>query len=381
MHKGKITMPGRIMAGSQAVVAHDEKGQAVFVAYYAPDIHLSQIILAYCQKVAEATGSVVFVIDRAANSVALAGVFDDKNLGLLCMLDDNEHKGLESFEATLVDTLEDGTKVYSGPWKASREDDPRRFAIVQPAEGKSLVYRATPKVAETLAASEWPGVYRERNEIQEHRFKDMIDHGAFNINYGRKTLMGPDRHHQRKQEELARSLETARERLDKKAEAVKTQQDKVAESEAKGHGKRLVQRQGKLATLEQEFKAAKAQHANCTERASALGAAGQRADRDFRKQTIMTIRTLLLENWLRAFMAALLATLQTKVSLQQVLSLLFERCGSRMETPSQVIYRVNTAGLSLANRRLLREIVEGLCTMGLQEGGKPIHVRLKDMPP
>ena len=34
MHKGKITMLGRIMAGSQAVIAHDDAGQAVFVAYY-----------------------------------------------------------------------------------------------------------------------------------------------------------------------------------------------------------------------------------------------------------------------------------------------------------------------------------------------------------
>jgi hypothetical protein len=133
--------------------------------------------------------------------------------------------------------------------------------------------------------------------------------------------------------------------------------------------------------LERELKEAKAKQAKRSEQASALGPAGQRADRDFRKQTIMTIRTLLLENMLKAFMVALLATLQTKVSLQQVLSLLFERSGSRMKTPSQVVYWVNTAGLSLPNRRLLREIVEGLCAMDLQEQGKPIHVRLKDVPP
>jgi len=42
---------------------------------------------------------------------------------------------------------------------------------------------------------------------------------------------------------------------------------------------------------------------------------------------------------------------------------------------------VSSAGLSLSNRRLLSEIVEGLCAMGLQERGKPIYVRLKDMPP
>ena len=111
MHKGKITMLGRIMAGSQAVMAHDEAGQAVFVAYHPPDIHLSRVIVASCQKVALATGRTLLVIDRAVNAVALACAFDAQGLGLLCMLDDNEHAGLESFEATLVDTREDGTQV------------------------------------------------------------------------------------------------------------------------------------------------------------------------------------------------------------------------------------------------------------------------------
>ena len=79
-------------------------------------------------------------------------------------------------------------------------------------------------------------------------------------------------------------------------------------------------------------------------------------------------------------MGMLVATMQTQVSLEQVLRLLFEHSGARMETPCQVIYWVNTAGLSLPNRRLLTEVVEGLCAMDLQEQGKPIHVRLKDMP-
>ena len=381
MHKGKITMLGRIMAGSQAVIAHDDSGQAVFVAYYPPDMHVSQVIVAYCQQVAEATGSALFVIDRAVNSVALSRAFDDQDLGLLCMLDDNEHKGLGSFETTLVDTLEDGTRVYSGPWKECRKDDPRHFVIVEPTADKTLVYWGTPKLKEALEVSEWPRVYRERNAIQELSFKGMIDHGGLDINHGRKTIMGPDRHHQRKQDELEASLGSAREQVNKKEEALKSQQAKVAESEAKGHGRRLEQRQGKLVSVEQELKDAKGKQAKLSEQAATLGPAGQRADRDFRKQTIMTIRTLFLENMLRAFMAALLAVLQTKVSLLQVLELLFERSGSRMETPSQVVYRVNTAGLSLANRRLLSEIVEGLCAMSLQERGKPIYVRLKDMPP
>ena len=111
MHKGKITMLGRIMAGSQAVIAHDEAGQAVFVVYSPPDMHLSTVMVASCQKVAEATGSALCVIDRAVNAVALARTFNDQGLGLLCMLDDHEHDGLESVEATLVDPLEDGTRV------------------------------------------------------------------------------------------------------------------------------------------------------------------------------------------------------------------------------------------------------------------------------
>ena len=246
MHKGTITMLGRIMAGSQAVIAHDDAGQAVFVAYHPPDIHLSQVILAYCETVAEATGSALFVIDRAVNAVALARAFNDKDLGLLCMLDDNEHAGLGSFEATEVDTLDDGTKVYSGPWKECRPDDPRHCVMVDPTEEKLLVYWGTPKVEETLEKSEWPRVYRERNAMQELSFKGMIDHGGLDINHGRKTRLGPDRHHQRKQDQLEASLETAHERVAKKAEAVTSQQAKVAEAEATGHGRRLEQRQGKL---------------------------------------------------------------------------------------------------------------------------------------
>ena len=381
MHKGKITMLGRIMAGSQAVMAHDDTGQAVFVAYYPPDIHVSQVIVAYCRQVAEATGRALFVIDRAVNAVALARAFDERDLGLLCMLDDNEHEGVGSFEATLVDTLKDGTRVYSGPWKECRPDDPRHFVMVEPPADKTLVYWGTPQVEEAREVSEWPRVYRERNAIQELSFRGMMDHGGLDINHGRQTILGPDRHHQRKQAQLEASLETAHERVHKKAEAVKAQQAKMAESEAKGHGRRLEQRQGTLVTLEHELKDAQGKQAKLSEHAATLGPAGQRADRDFRKQTIMTMRTLFLENMLRAFLAALVATSLIQVSLEQVLRLLFERRGARMETPSQVVYWVNTAGLSHSNRRLLGKIVAGLGAMDLQDQGKPIHVRLKDMPP
>jgi hypothetical protein len=234
MHKGKITMLGRIMAGSQAVIAHDETGQAVFVTYHPPDMHLSRVILVYCEQVAKATGSEVFVIDRAVNSVALAQAFDQQELGLLCMLDDNEHAGLESFEATQIDTLEDGIKVYSGPWKESRPDDPRCFVIVESPEDKTLVYWGTPKVEAVLEKRTWPQLYRQRNEIQELSFKSMIEHGALDINYGRKTIVGPDRHHQRQQAQLEAALQSAQQRVEKKAEGSASNTARSPSLRAKG---------------------------------------------------------------------------------------------------------------------------------------------------
>jgi hypothetical protein len=381
MHKGKITMLGRIMAGSQALIAHNESGQALWVAYYPPDLHLSQIIVAYCQQIVLVTGSDLFVIDRAVNSVATACAFAQQGWGLLCMLDDNEHQGLSSFAATPVGRLEDGSRVYSGPWRVPRPDDPRRFVIVAPQEGKTLVYWGTPRLRDTVAPLEWPRVYRERNEIQENSFKRMIDHGALNTNYGRKTLVGPDRHQQRAREKLDQAIEGNQKRLEHKAEALRVQQDKVAESQHRGHGKRLEQRQRTLAQRQDELKAAQDQHANLRAQAAALGPPGERRDRDFRQQAIMTFRTLWLENALMAFMAGLLEHLNMTMSVACLLTLLFERSGMRLETTSQVLYWVNGAGLSVSYQCLMTAVIDGLNAMDLREHGKPIRVRLKERPP
>ena len=69
------------------------------------------------------------------------------------------------------------------------------------------------------------------------------------------------------------------------------------------------------------------------------------------------------------------------MSLEQVLKLLFERSGSRIERANMVMYWINATGLSRGNRRVLGEIVEGLNAMGLVERGKPVRVCLKDLPP
>jgi hypothetical protein len=381
MHKGKITMRGRVMAGSQAVISHDETGQAVYVAYYPPDLHVSQLVLAYCQDVALATGSDLFVIDRAVNSKVMAQGFDEAGLGLLCMLDDNEHHGLESFEATPVTTLDDGTRFYEGPWKVARKDDTRHFVIVEPQESKTLVYWGNAKVKAELEAGQWPEVYRVRTELQENAFKRMIEHGALDINVGRKTLLGPDRHQQRAEAKVHEALDTARHRVAKRRLELEAKREQVAQSEAQGHGKRLEQRQRAASELEDKLREAQQHEAHLQEQVDGFEAPKERADRDFRKQTIMTIRTLFLENLLQAFMSVLLSVLPKQVSLEQVLKLLFERSGSRIERDKTVTYWINTAGLSRGNRRRLGEIVEGLSAMGLVEKGKPVRVCLKELPP
>jgi hypothetical protein len=290
--------------------------------------------------------------------------------------------GLESFDATCEGSLDDGSQVYSGRWKQPKEaDDPRHFVIVEPQDGKTLVYWGTPALKTALDVLKWPRVYRNRTEIQENSFKRMIDHGALDINYGRKKIVGPDRHQHRKRNEMAASLETAQQRVNKKVEALHEQQAKVEESESKGHGQRLQQRQRALGRVQQELKDAHHHHAQLATQIDALGPPKERADRDFRKQTIMTCRTLLLENTLMAFLAALLTHLQGKVSLERVLGLLFERSGACLETASEIVYWVNTTGLSQPYRRLLEEIGDGLCAMDLRAQGKPIRIVLKEMPP
>jgi len=253
--------------------------------------------------------------------------------------------------------------------------------MVAPVEGKTLVYWGTPRVKATVEPTAWPQVYRERSERQEHSLKRMIDHGALNTNYGRKKILGADRHQQRVREHLDHALAAAPKRVEKQGKEVKTQQAKVGESASTGHGKRLEQRQRTLAVLEKAHQDAQHKHSQLATHAAAVGLPGARAERDFRQQTIMTVRTLLLEHALRSFMAGLLVFLKTKVSLDCLLQLLFERSGARMETATQVVYWINTVGFSVPYHRLLAELVDGLCTMDLREQGKPIHVRLKTMPP
>jgi len=370
---------GRIMAGSQAVITHTEEGQALWVEYYPPDVPLSQVIVDYCQQVSMATGIQVFVIDRAVNSVAMAVAFTQQGWGLLSMLDANEHKGFSSFDSTVIGTDEEGNPVYQATWKEPREADPRRFVLVESDERLS-VYWGTPPLKESVEPIHWPRLYRQRNEIQENRFKRMIDHGALNTNYGRKKQLGPDRHQQRAQEKLQKALAGTQAKVVKKEDRVQQQQAKVTESTQKGHTTRLHQRQRTLAVEEEELKTARQKHEKFVQQAQALGPPKERADRDFRKQRIMTLRTLLLENTLLAFLAGLGEMLKEKLGLESFLKILFERSGIRLESTYEIRYWINTAGLSSPYQRRLAQIVEGLNAMHLRRQGKPIRVQLREAP-
>jgi hypothetical protein len=380
MHKGKITMLGRIMAGSQAVIAHNQEGQAVFVTYQPPDIRMPHFILAYCQQVVTVTGVDMFVIDREVNSVELARLFHEAHLGLLSMLDRNQYDGLSSWHTTRIGELADGSAVYAGQWATPRPDDPRQFVLVDTGE-RVLAYWGTPNVNEHLDLVQWPDVYRQRTHLQEQRFKEMKAYEALDVNFGTKKIWGSDRHQEREREKLAEVKDKKMRHVTKKEALLTQQADKVAESQTKGHTTRLQQRQCRFAALEEEVKQARDHLEQAQQKLDAVGSAKQRADRDFRKQLIMTIRTLLLDNALQAFLATLLTMMATSISLECLLTLLFERSGVRVETETEYIYWINTTGLSVTYRNTLVQIVTGLCAMKLTSQGKPIRIRLKGTPP
>ena len=247
-------------------------------------------------------------------SKAIAQAFDEAGLGLLCMLDDNEPHGVESFQATEVGPLDDGTRLYEGPWKVTREDDDRHFVIVEPQDRKPLVYWGRPQVKAEAEAEAWPAIYRARTELQENAFKRMIDHGALNLKVGRKTILGPDRHPQRAEAKGKDALEAARRRVAKKGLELEAKCEQVAQSEAPGPGKRLEQRQRAATELEAQLREAQQHEADLQEQVDGFEAPKERADRAMRQQTIMTSRPLFLENRLQAFMSELLSILPKKVS-------------------------------------------------------------------
>ena len=205
----------------------------------------------------------------------------------------------------------------------------------------------------------------------------MKEHGALDVNFGTKKIVSEDRHHSRKLEKIEKKSAKLGGKIEKKEECVARQEEKVRESRERGHGKRLIQRENKLEKLQGELKGLEGKAKSLEERNEALGPAGQRADRDFRKQKIMTFRTLLLENWLVLFLKALVEQSNVPVSQKCLIELFFKRTGGYAESFSQVVYWLDTDGLSLVNKRKLEAIAQAVCRMGLCRNGKPIRVQLR----
>ncbi|CAK8711354.1 hypothetical protein KKHLCK_16130 [Candidatus Electrothrix laxa] len=379
MHKGKITMLGRIMPGSNAIVAHNEQGQAIFMDYYPPDIRMPAMILEYCEKIVNATGIRSFVIDREINSVKIAREFKNRDWGLLSMLDSNEYKALSDWDTECICEYESGDRLYTGRWATPREDDPRIFVILE-ADERLLVYWGTPKLQESLPPVEWPEVYSRRTEIQENSFKRMINNGALNVNFGIKKIVGPDRHKERKVKVLKDRAVKVGQKIENKKNELAKQKEKVAESKQKKHKKRLEQRKNKRHDIENDLRQIEEKERKIKEGIESLGPVKERSDRDFRKQKIMTFRTLLMENLLMAFIRLFNDKLDQKIGTDTLMSIFFRRSGSCMETASEITYELNTIGLSSHYKKVLGDITSELTAMGIQRHGKLISVRLREAP-
>lgn len=379
MHKGKMTMLGRVMPGSKAVVAHDDESYAIGLGYYQPDRHLTKIVDEYCGNIAVTTGLSNFIIDREVNSVDIARLFVVRSWGLICLLDANEYDGFASFKRHFAGHLEDGSTLYRATWKTERPDDPRRFVLVQETQ-RLLAYWATPGLALELSAKTVVTLYRQRADIQENTFKHTIAHCALDTNYGNKVIWGPDRMQARELAELQTKqikLQAKEQNLQQLAAA---QNDKIQDSAAKGHGQLLAKRQAKMVQYQTQQTQLESKLTSLEEQKIKLGEPKQRADRDLRKQTIMTFRSLFLENAIRTFFNLLATFLTVRIDLEVFLELFFFRPGYLVETESQLLYYMDDKNLSSQYQNILRQLVAGFNALAISQQEKRLKLEIAPSP-
>ncbi len=96
--------------------------------------------------------------------------------------------------------------------------------------------------------------------------------------------------------------------------------------------------------MEKEVEALTRKEVTLKDQHDALGPAKTRADRDFRKQRIMTFRTLLLENVLMAFFQTLNGIVPLNIGIETLIELFFKRSGTYRDTGSEMVYRIHTGG-------------------------------------
>ncbi|MBF0235994.1 MAG: hypothetical protein HQK65_23615 [Desulfamplus sp.] len=307
--------------------------------------------------------------------------FERNELGLLSMLNNNQYKELSDWDFKETGTLKDGSKVYTGQWmdEKKRREDPRHFVIVDNGE-RLLPYWGTSKMKESVEPVMWPEIYAERTEIQENSFKRMKNHGALETNYGTKKIWGPDRHQERANEELTSKLEIIQEKKKKNEERIEEQKSKIKESELKNHPKLLPARQKKLEELAGQAENIVLKEQEIQGQIEKNGPLQQRADRDFRKQLIMTIRTLCLENKLMLFFSMLLKNTNLEIGLDSFIDVFFNRSGSYYETHSKVMYTFNCDGLSKSYVAKIQGILNGFNDLNLMRNGKLIQAKMRAAP-
>ena len=174
-----------------------------------------------------------------------------------------------------------------------RHEAPRHVGLVEPATGQTLGSWGTAKGRAMVEVRAWPQRDRARRARQAHSVKRLRDHGALKTNEGRTKIRGVDRPPQRAREQRAHALAAAQQRLATQGKTVTTQQATGVASTAKGQGKRLEPRQRTVGGLAKAYKDAQHKHGQLAADAAALGPPGERAERAFRPQTLLTIRTLL----------------------------------------------------------------------------------------
>lgn len=379
MHKGYITMMGRIMPGTNAVIAHNEFGEALWCQCYPPDIHLTQIVEDYCTEIVNATEVSTFIIDREVNSVDIAKLFIEKRWDLICLLDANQYKGLDSFCKRYAGTLDDGTVLYKATWKDYSKDDPRIFVIAK-QDDRILVYWGTPNIARKMTAKQIVQKYRLRADVQENSIKHLVAHQAFNTNFGTKTTFSQDRTYQRKLDKLNLQISKLQARENKASQQIEFQHQKISQSVISGHQKRLDQRLQKLTQLEQHKNALSDTIDQFKQALSDLGQPSVRLDRDFRKQNIMSFRSLFIHNQLLAFFALVCAFLSQPISITVFIELFLYRSGFLVENDSEIVYWLETDGLSAKFLNILVQLVRGFNSISLVSGGKVISLKLLDFP-
>jgi len=96
------------------------------------------------------------------------------------------------------------------------------------------------------------------------------------------------------------------------------------------------------------------------------------------EQGFNSFLTLYREKYLNAFLDELSVHLKQKISLETLLTLYFNRSGSMAETSSEIIYFLDTQGLSASDRQTLADIVQAVNAMNVKsKEGKPTRVRFK----